>query len=131
MTSICGIIIGETSSIEEAKRLAGIMRNCPNLVTSGTTSNKIYSVYIVPEEKEWWLRYPEANPKATGLEKASVYIVKNVLYPEEFAFRLPKNKTGTAPCGANCQTCPLREEYDCSGCPATVHYQDKKRRVEL
>jgi len=128
MTNICGIIIGEANSAKDAKKIARIMQNCPNLVASGTTSNKIYSVYIVPEKKEWWLRYPEINPKATGLEKAAVYIVKNVSYPEEFAFRLPHKKTEIAPCGANCKTCPLRKEYNCSGCPATIHYQNTKRR---
>jgi len=51
--NICGVIIGETSSPEEAKRHAKIMKNCPNLVALGTTSNRIYSVYIVPAEKEY------------------------------------------------------------------------------
>jgi len=120
---ICGIVIGEASSVEEAKRLAETMKNCPNLVASGTSSNKLYSIYIVPEEKKWWLKYPETNPRATGLEKAQVYIVQNLLYPEKFTFRMPEKKTETAPCGANCQTCPLREEYDCSGCPAIVNHQ--------
>jgi hypothetical protein len=120
---ICGIVIGEASSAEEAKRLAETMENCPNLVASGTSSNKLYSVYIVPEEKKWWLKYPETDPKATGLEKARVYIVQNLLYPEKFTFRMPEKKTETAPCGANCQTCPLREEYDCSGCPATTNHE--------
>jgi hypothetical protein len=90
--SICGIVIGEASSVEEAKRLAEAMKNCPNLVASGTSSNKLYSVYIVPEEKKWWLKYPETNPKATGLEKARVYIIQNLLYPEKFAFRMPEKK---------------------------------------
>jgi len=47
--NICGIIFGETRSAEEAGRLAETMKNCPYVVASGTTSNKIYSVYIVPK----------------------------------------------------------------------------------
>ena len=123
--NICGIIIGETQSAEEARKLAKTMKNCPYLVASGTTSNKIYSVFIVPDKKEWWLKYPETNPKATALEKAWVYIIENVSYPEKFNLKLPKKKTEISPCGANCQTCPLKEEYDCSGCPATIHYKEK------
>ena len=119
--NICGIIVGETLSAEEAGELAEIMKNCPYLVASGTTANMIYSVYVVPEEKKWWLKYPDTNPKATGVEKAWVYIVENVPYPEKFDLKLPKEKTEIAPCGANCQTCPLLDEYDCSGCPATTN----------
>lgn len=126
MRNIFGIIIGETSSPEEAERHAEIMKNCPNLVALGTTSNTIYSVYVVPAEKEWWLIYPETNPKETGLEKASVYIIKNVSYPKKFAPRLSEKKTETTPCGANCKTCPLREQYNCNGCPSTIHYKETK-----
>nr|MDO8135533.1 hypothetical protein [Candidatus Njordarchaeum guaymaensis] len=125
MNKICGIIIGETRSEEDAAKLAENMKNCPNLLTVATSSNKVYYVFMVPQEKEWWLRYPEKNPKATGLEKASVYIARNITYPKEFSRRLPKKKARTAPCGADCRTCTLREEYSCTGCPATLNYKGK------
>jgi len=125
MRSILGVVIGETSSPEEAERHAEIMKNCPYLVALGTTSNTICSIFIVPAEREWWLRYPETNPKETGLEKASVHIIKNVSYPESLAPRLCKKKTEIAPCGANCKICPLREQYNCNGCPSTIHHQEK------
>jgi len=80
--NICGIIIGEARSTEEAEKLAETMKNCPYLLASGTTSNKIYFVSIVPEERKWWLKYPMTNPKATGVEKALVHIVENVGYPK-------------------------------------------------
>ena len=120
---VCGIIVGEALSAEEAGELAEKMKNCPYLVASGTTANMVYSVYVVPEEKRWWLKYPEVNPQATGVEKAWVYIVENVFCPEKFNLRLPKKKTEIAPCRATFQTCPLLEEYDCSGCPATTNYE--------
>ena len=61
--NICGIIVGETLSAEEAGELAEIMKNCPYLVASGTTANMIYSVYVVPEEKKLWLKYPRRTLK--------------------------------------------------------------------
>lgn len=128
--NICGIVIGEASSPEEANSRAENMKNCPNLVVLGTTANIIYSVYVVSSEKEWWLKYPETNPKEIGLEKATVHIVRNVLQPK-FTPRLPKKKTDTAPCGANCKNCPLRAEYGCSGCPATIHHQQNKEHKKL
>jgi len=56
LKKICGIIIGETRSKEGAAKLAKSMKNCPNLDAVGTSSNKIYYVFVVPEEKEWWLK---------------------------------------------------------------------------
>ena len=120
-------MIGEALSAEEAKRHLETTKNCPYLVVSGTTSNKIYSIYIVPENKKWWLKYPETHPKAMGAEKAWVHIVENVLYPEKLNLKLPKKKIEIAPCGENCQTCPLQEEYGCSGCPATTNYEEKQQ----
>lgn len=126
--NICGIVIGEAGSPEEANSRAENMKNCPNLVVLGTTANIIYSVYVVSSEKE----YPETNSKEIGLEKATVHIVRNVLYPK-FTPRLPKNKkkTDTATCGVNCKNCPLRAEYGCSGCPVTIHHQQNKKHKKL
>lgn len=120
---ICGIVIGETSSEEEAEKLSDVMKKCPYLAVSGTSSRNVCSVYIVPEEKEWWLRYPETHPKETGLEKARTFVIENMVYPQKFDLKLPKEEITTAPCGAECRSCPLREDYDCSGCPATIHYK--------
>jgi hypothetical protein len=92
MKNICGIVIGETSSPEEANKRAEAMKNCPYIVVLGTTLNRIYFVFIVPSDKERLLRYSEANPKETGLEKATSYIVKNVICPGEFAPVLSEKK---------------------------------------
>jgi len=107
------------------------MKNCPNILVLGTTANIIYFVYVVPTEKEWWLKYPEANPKEIGLEKATAHIVKNVLQPRKLAPRLSEKITDTAPCGADCNTCPLRKQYNCSGCPSTIHYQQNEEHKRL
>ncbi|MCW4008414.1 MAG: hypothetical protein NWF09_07005 [Candidatus Bathyarchaeota archaeon] len=48
---ICGIVIGEARTIEEASKRADTMKNCPNVVLLGTTANMIYLVCIVPSEK--------------------------------------------------------------------------------
>lgn len=121
--SICGVIVSKMRSPKEAKKLSKSTKNCPRLVASGTTSNVNYSVYIVPEDKLWWLKYPEKNPSIIGAAKVQVQVVENLIYPLNFKPRLPEKKAETAPCGADCPTCHLREEYGCNGCPATVHYK--------
>jgi hypothetical protein len=119
---ICGIIIGEHPSIEEAQKHVRRMKNCPYLVASGTSRNKIYSVFIVPEDKRWWLKYPEMDPSSTGMGKAQVFIVENVAYPEKLGLKIPDQKTTISPCGENCEICRLPIEFNCRGCPATIHY---------
>jgi len=122
--NICGIIIAETRSAEEAMKRAETMRNCPYLMLSGTTSNIVYFVSVVPEEKKWWLKYPETNPPegiATG--KLQVHMIENIAHPVNLCPKLPREIVEKAPCGADCRTCRLREKYDCDGCPATVHWK--------
>lgn len=126
--SIGGIIVLETRSAQEAHKLAEQMKNCPNLLASGTTGNTVYSVYVVPQQKRWWLEYPESHPEITGAVAAQVHVMDKVIYPEQFAAHLPLAKTATAPCGADCLTCPLRAKYGCPGCPATTHYQPTEAR---
>jgi len=127
--NICGIITLEIRSVEDARKLSQQMKDCPNLLTSGTTGKTIYSVYLVPEEKRWWLTYPEDHPEIAGAERARVQVMDNLIYPKKFAMRVPSNKTTVAPCGADCSTCPLREQYACCGCPATIHYQEHQRAM--
>lgn len=120
--NICAIIISEASSEEEARRLSALRRNCPYLIVTGTDSNRICSAYVVPGDKEWWVKYPELNPKASGVQKASTYIVERLRYP--FEPKSIEKRTEVAPCGAKCPECTLRREYSCPGCPATVHYRE-------
>jgi hypothetical protein len=105
-------------SEEEARKTAESMRNCPHLVATGFTSDTVYSVYMVPEEKRWWLEYPETLNREIGEEKYRVRVVENLTYPEDIT--LKKTKSEKPPCGANCRTCRLRERYDCDGCPAVL-----------
>ena len=70
-----------------------------------------------------WLKYPESDPAVTGMEKTQVFLAENVIYPEKFDLKISDQKTMISPCGANCEICHLRNEYNCSGCPATVHYK--------
>jgi hypothetical protein len=112
---VCGIIIVETKSAEDAKRRADMMIGCPKLVASGTRGRTLYSVHLVPEEERWWLNYNELFPQ----ERAEVHIIEDVAYPPALREDIKSEKP---PCGANCEGCRFRERYNCGGCPAV----DKK-----
>ena len=121
--SICGIIIGEHLSEKEALNHAKNMKNCPYLIALGTSEKMIYLIFIVPDEKRWWLKFPEIEPIKTGLRNARVFIAENIVLPEKFKLEKSKEKNKITPCGDNCDFCSLRKEFDCKGCPATLHYK--------
>ena len=110
------IMTSREVSEEEARRTVETMRNCPHLVAMGYTAGTVYSVYMVPERKRWWLEYPATLNEEAGQEKYSVQVVENLTYPEELVLKTPRSDR--PPCGADCGACKLRERYGCDGYPA-------------
>jgi hypothetical protein len=121
--NICGIIIAETASERDAHKNARKLKDCPYLLMQAIDSNRISSVYIVPKEQKWWIKYAEDYPDKVGFKKTKVYISDSIIVPERFKPRLPLIKKSISPCGAKCSSCPLKDKYKCLCCPATIHYR--------
>ncbi len=120
--TICGIIIGEASSNGKAKEITNEFKDCPYVAFIAPHLNRVFAIYFVPEKQRWWLEYVEEKPKQTlGVDKTQLFIVDEVKYPEKFNLKLPKEKVRIAPCGADCQKCPLFSKCLC--CPATIYYK--------
>ncbi|NHI83574.1 MAG: hypothetical protein EAX81_04670 [Candidatus Thorarchaeota archaeon] len=115
-------MIVEMPSVELAERNAQKMRNCPRLILSGFTSNFAYNLFIISERERWWAEYPAEHPEVLGAKSVHLEIVENLLHPDESRMSLPVERFEVAPCGSDCGSCPSREEFDCQGCPATIHY---------
>lgn len=122
--NICGIMIGETTSEEKTKKQTQAMKNCPYLISGGYSSNTFHYVFIVPEEKKWWLEYPVMNPEVIGAERIKLEIIINVVKPDKFELILPKEKSKISPCGSSCESCPMRLDNHCAGCPATIYFEE-------
>jgi NAD-dependent SIR2 family protein deacetylase len=116
---ICGVFITEYESPEKANAVAAAMKNCPHLVIAGTSGKVNSMTFIVPESLRWWFEGPADNPDLLGAKKVDVFIIDDIVYPEKFTPRLPPTKVDAPPCGSNCSECPMREKFDCPGCPAT------------
>jgi hypothetical protein len=121
---MCGILVSNMPSEEAALKSAKAMKNCPRLVASGVNSNMFFGVYILPNDMKWWLTIPEEKPELLGAITVQAYYTEQLLYPVDFKLRLSDSKSEISPCGTNCTTCPMREEQNCHGCPATVHYSE-------
>jgi len=121
---IGGVILGEMESSKRAKEYAERMKKCPRLLFSVVETNTLCSVAIVSKKDRWWLKYPEENPNRAGFRMAKVYLGPSLPIPFNIPLRRPGRRAAQAPCGADCQKCDLRTEYQCRGCPATSFYHE-------
>lgn len=117
---ICGIIRAEMDSSTKAKKNATMMKECPRTIACGTNDVFSYTVFLIPEDKKWWLEYPQDHPEVLGAKDVKLNLIENLLFPEDFQLRIPKIKSHIAPCGSDCHGCPMRKEWNCEGCPALI-----------
>lgn len=117
---ILGTFVTEYDSSKKAEGIVTAMKNCPHLVVAGTSGNIVSMSFIVPESLRWWFEGPVENPELLGAKKVDVFISEKIAFPEKFVPRLPEKKLTAPPCGSSCSECPMREKYECPGCPAVV-----------
>jgi hypothetical protein len=113
---IWGILTRKAKSEERALKNIENMKNCPYLIAIGHSGKKEYSVYMVPQDKRWWLEYPLKINEKLGEEKFTLEVIENLTMPEELITR--EETFSSPPCGEDCEICDLRVEYSCSGCLA-------------
>ncbi len=123
--NIAGLMTIELDSRESAERNAKIMKNCPRIAASGYSSNCAFNLFVIPEDKRWWIEYPVEHPEVMGAKSVKLSLIDHLTYPEKFELRIPDEKLEIAPCGSNCMDCPSRERFNCKGCPATIYYQQE------
>ena len=96
------------------------MKECPSTIACGTNDVFSYIVFIIPENKKWWLEYPQDHPEVLGAINVKLNLIENLIFPEDFQLRIPKVKSRKAPCGSDCYECPMKKEQNCEGCPAII-----------
>ena len=117
---ICGILCAEMDSSSKARENSNKMKECPRTIACGTDGVFSYTVFIVPEDKKWWLEYPQDHPDVLGAKDVKLNLIKSLIFPENFQLRIPEVKSPVAPCGSDCHGCPMRKEWNCDGCPAII-----------
>ncbi|MBD3191488.1 MAG: hypothetical protein GF308_12640 [Candidatus Heimdallarchaeota archaeon] len=115
---LVGIIIYDVDSFEQGRKVIDSMKNCPNLLMSGFENNKVYSIYLVPQTKEWWLKWPEENKDNLAVNHVTTIVWDSIIFPEKITFGQNKEKYPEPPCGTDCSNCQLKTRFNCEGCPA-------------
>ena len=106
------VVIREKESHEEAAREAEYFKNCPRLLAYGLNGNRVISVFMAPEEHEWWINFSDLFPDS----KSQTMMINEVYYPSKPREVVFSDKP---PCGAECTDCPQKEKNGCKGCIAT------------
>jgi len=120
-TLIIGILELEFDSEKEAVRSAEKFSDCPHVLFWATTGSNAHIVLAVPERKKLWAEYITEHPEQTfGGKKTNLIFPDQIHQPSELKMRIPSARGDRAPCGSYCPTCPSYKQ--CSGCPATIHY---------
>ncbi|TFG04040.1 hypothetical protein EU538_12930 [Candidatus Thorarchaeota archaeon] len=120
---ILGIMRARFPSTQRAQENAKSMKDCPRLVLSGTTRNTYYGIFAVRNDMRRLYAYLEDNPSVLGADVVEFTFVERVLDEIQIPAHSEIRKEEIAPCGSDCSECSLRSEFDCRGCPATVHYR--------
>ncbi len=66
------------------------------------------------------------KPEVIGAENIKLEIMTNMVKPDKFELFLPREKTETSPSGSSCENCPMRSENHCTGCPATIYFEESE-----
>jgi len=108
---LASVVIREKKTAKEAEKESERFKHCPFLLAYGLNGKQIISVFMAPQEYEWWINYTKLFPESDS----ETIMIKDVYYPFE-----PREikYADSPPCGADCSTCELREENNCKGCIA-------------
>ena len=103
---VYGTSIVEFPTDEMRRNVTSIMDRCPHVERIDLLDDGRSAIvtYVVPAEKEGWLRLLEKRPDLIDGKKAKVYVSGEV-----------------GPCGVGCAKCPFFK-VECPGCVFTTLY---------
>ena len=121
---ITGILLGQAPSEREAESIASLFGGCPYCAFSRSLVKTTLQLFSIPSGHRWWLEaIQDAPKKILGLDQAAVFFVDSLIVETPWARGDTKPLLSTAPCGADCSTCPFYKEK-CPGCPSTRYYKE-------
>ncbi|MBU7030970.1 MAG: hypothetical protein HXS53_00440 [Theionarchaea archaeon] len=118
-----GILIGEAPTSENAENIVNHGKKCPYSAHYMSIDTLIMGLFVMPSDHTPWLTYLEDHPDVMGLNRAEVFLTKNVQASSPWSRGEVNPLLERAPCDSPpCTGCPLYTK-ECNGCPATVYYR--------
>lgn len=117
--SLCAILIGSAPDEEIAEEYIQMTRICPYVACTQRADQTVIALYVLPEEKRWWIEIPAARPELLGLNKVNLLFVDDIPASSAWSRGEIQPKAAKPPCGSDCLTCSYYGDL-CAGCPASV-----------
>jgi hypothetical protein len=118
-----GILLGKAPHSEKAEYIVEHGKNCPYCAYYISIDTLIMGLFVMPADHVTWLTFLQEHPEVMGLDDAEVFLTQNIQASSPWSRGEVSPVLETAPCDSPpCVTCPQYLQ-DCTGCPATVYYQ--------
>ncbi len=124
---ILGIMRAEFTSPDQAQNNAISMKDCPRIILSGTTDCIYYGVFALLDDMRGLFTYLEDNPNVLGANAVEFSFIDRPIQEIELPVCLESSTKELSPCGSDCSNCSLRAQFNCPGCPATIHYGNRSQ----
>ena len=116
---LCAVLIGAAPDEKSAEEYIQFTRACPYVACCQRAGQTVMSLYVLPEEKRWWIEIPAQRPDLLGLQQVSLTFVDHAPASSAWSRGETRPEAATPPCGSDCSTCPYYSQ-PCAGCPASV-----------
>lgn len=116
-SKFCAILLGMAATKEAAGELNRLSSTCPYVANTCTNGPLTTGVYVLPEEKRWWIEIPAQQPHLLGLDKAWLVYANCPEASSPWSRGEVMAEMEETPCKSDCSSCP-HYETKCSGCPA-------------
>jgi hypothetical protein len=124
MEKSTGILIGEAPRSEKAEDIVNHGEKCPYCAHYVSMDTLIMGLFVMPADHVSWLTYLQEHPEVMGLHDAEVFLTKTIQASSPWSRGEVNPVLETPPCDSPpCVKCPQYPQ-ECTGCPATIYYQE-------
>lgn len=119
---LCAVLLGLAATPEAAAEQARISARCPYVASYLAEKCMTVGVYVLPENKRWWIEIPAHHPELLGLVRASLAFMDFPDAESAWSRGDTRPELVQPPCGSDCSHCP-QYQTRCAGCPASQFYR--------
>lgn len=116
---LCAVLIGAAPDEKNAEEYLQFTRPCPYVVCSQRAGQTVVTLYVLPEEKSWWIEIPAQRPELLGLSKVKLQFIDDAPASSAWSRGETRPEAPQPPCGSDCRSCPYYGQ-PCAGCPASI-----------
>lgn len=119
---LCAVLLGLSENPQAAADHARNSIRCPYVAHYSAEGCLTVGVYVLPENKRWWIEIPAQRPELLGLVRASLAFMDFPDVESAWSRGDTRPELVQPPCGSDCEHCP-QYQLRCAGCPASQFFR--------